>query len=517
MLDLLIRGGRLVDGTGNPWRYGDVAVQGGRIIDLGHLAGAQARRVIDAAGLVVAPGFIDAHCHSEMALLANPRHEHRVRQGITSELLGQDGISYAPISPRNRAYWREYMVGLYGPTPEPWDWSTIAEYLARYDGQVATNVAYLLPHGVIRYEVMGNAQRPPTADELRAMQALVAQGMAEGAVGLSTGLYYEPAIWADVAEMAALCEPVAEAGGAFVAHMRGYMETAAAALEECLEVGRRSGAAVHISHFNVHPKTILPLVDRARDEGIAFTYDLYPYRAGSTILSPPLGAWLGAGGVEASLARLRTHEARERLRDILEQDGKPRPAWEAFVISGVNRPENRCYEGLSLPQAAELAGQSLTDFVVELLLAERMAVTIIGHQNHRDEEQVAALMRHPCQMFGSDAVPVGGKPHPRGHGTYPRILGHYVRERKVLTLEEAVRKMTSLPAQHIGLRDRGLLARGMAADVVCFDAERVIDRATYEEGSRMSEGIVHVLVNGQLVLDTEVHTGALPGRALRRA
>ena len=517
MLDLLIRGGRIVDGTGNPWRYGDVAVQDGRIADLGHLPGAQARRVIEAAGLVVAPGFIDAHCHSEMVLLANPGHEHRVRQGITSEVLGQDGVSYAPISSRNRAYWREYLVGLYGPTPDPWDWSSVAEYLARYDGQVATNVAYLIPHGVIRHEVMGNAQRPPTAEELRAMQALVAQGLAEGAVGLSTGLYYEPAIWADVAEMAALCQPVAEAGGAFVAHMRGYMDTAAQALEECLEVGRRSGAAVHISHFNVDPQAILPLVDRAREEGIAFTYDLYPYRAGSTILSPPLGAWLGAGGVEASLARLRTTEARERLRGTLEEDGRPRAAWEAFVISGVNCPENRRYEGLSLPQAADLAGETLTDFVVELLLAERMAVTIIGHQTHRDEEQVAALMRHPCQMLGSDAVPVGGKPHPRGHGTYPRVLGRYVRERKVLTLEVAVRKMTAMPAQHIGARDRGLLARGFAADIACFDPERVIDRATFEDGARMSEGINYVLVNGELVLDNGNHTGVLPGRALRRA
>ncbi len=515
MLDFLIRGGRIVDGTGNPWRYGDVAVQGGRIVEIGPLPGAQARRAIDAAGLVVAPGFIDAHCHSEMTLLANPRHEHRIRQGITGELLGQDGISYAPISPRHREYWRDYLLGLYGPTPEPWEWSSVAEYLAQYDGRVATNMAYLLPHGVIRYEVMGNAQRSPTADELRAMQRLVAQGLDEGAVGLSTGLYYEPAIWADVAEMAALCEPVAEAGGAFVAHMRGYMDTAAEALEECLQVGRRSGAAVHISHFNVDPEAILPLVDRARDEGIVITYDLYPYRAGSTILSPPLGAWLGAGGVEASLARLRTRETRERLRGILEEDGRARSTWEAFVISGVNLPENRRYEGLTLPQAAEMAGQSLTDFVVDLLLAERMAVTIIGHQTHRDEAQVEALMRHPCQMFGSDAVPVGGKPHPRGHGTYPRVLGRYVRERKVLTLEEAVRKMTSLPAQHIGWRDRGLLAKGYAADIVCFDAGRVIDRATYEDGAQMSEGIVHVMVNGQLVLDNGQHTGALPGRALR--
>jgi len=517
MLELLIRGGRLVDGTGNPWYRGDIGIQGGRIAAIGQLAAASAVRTIDAAGLVVSPGFIDVHCHSEMPLLANPCHEARLRQGITTELLGQDGISYAPVSLANRDFWAWYMTGLDGPVPVPWEWSSVGEFLARYHQRVAGNVAYLMPHGNVRYEVMGSAQRPATAGELRRMQALVAEGMAQGAAGLSTGLIYEPCVYANTDELIALCAPVAEAGGVFVTHMRDYLARIVPALEETFAIARAAHVPAHISHFNTTADVGLPLVDRARQEGLEITFDVYPYRAGCTILASQLPSWVQAGGCAQTLARLHAPETRTQLRPALEADGAALDKWQHYTIAAVTQPQNRCYEGLSLPVAAERAGKSLTDFVVDLLAEERLAVTIIARQTHRSEADLIAALRHPCAMFCTDGILLGGAPHPRGYGTYPRILGRYVREQRVLSLEEAIRKMTSLPAQHIGLPDRGLLRPGFAADIVCFDPETVLDRATYEQGNLPPVGIPYVIVNGVVVIDSERHTGALPGQALRSA
>jgi N-acyl-D-amino-acid deacylase len=513
LFDLLIQNGRLVEGAGNPWYRADIGIQGERIAAIGRLDGAQAACVLNAEGWVIAPGFIDVHCHSEMSLLREPRHEGRLRQGITTELLGQDGVSYAPVSAGNRQYWADYMLGLDGLPVADWQGPTVSDFLARYDRRVSSNVAYLIPHGNVRYEVMGGAQRRPDADELRRMQQMIAQGMTEGAVGLSTGLIYEPCLYADTEELIALCRPVAEAGGVFVTHMRDYVERIIPAMEETFRIGREAGLPVHISHFNTTKEGGLPLIDRAREEGVEVTFDIYPYRAGCTILAALLPAWVQAGGVEFALPRLRQAESRAWLRDYLATTPDK---WTHFTIAAVNLPENKRFEGLTLPQAAEAAGKALADFVVDILIAERLAVTVVAHQTHRREEDLETTMRHPCQMFCTDGILLGSAPHPRGYGTYPRILGRYVRERRVLSLEEAVRKMTSLPAQHIGLRDRGLLREGYAADIVCFDPQTVLDRATYEQGTLPPEGIEIVLVNGEIVVEHGQHTGALPGRALRR-
>jgi len=511
VFDLLIVGGRLVDGTGNPWYRADIAVRDGQIVAIGHLRGALARRTINADGLVVSPGFIDVHVHSDVMLLAEPEHEGQVRQGVTTELLGQDGMSYAPVSPETLPFWREYLAGVGGAPDIDWSWQTVGEYLARFDRQVAVNVAYLIPHGNVRYEVMRMEQRPPTPEELARMQSLVAQGMADGAVGLSTGLFYVPGVYANTDELIALCRPVAEAGGVYVTHMRDYGAHYRESLAEVFTIGREAHLPVHISHLNLRAEA-LPLIDQAREAGIEVTFDTYPYLAGCTLLVALLPTWVQEGGIRATVARLRQPEVRARLRQTVEA---PTARWDLVTIAVVTKPEHQPYGGMTIPDAARLARQDLTDFIADLLVSENLAVTIIAHHAYRTEEDMRAILRHRAQMVGTDGVLLGTHPHPRGFGTYPRLLGRYVREEEVLELEECVRKMTSLPAQLIGLQGRGLLREGFAADIVCFDPNVVIDRATYEEGRRPPDGIPYVMVNGVLVVDGEKHTGALPGRSLK--
>jgi len=514
MFDLLISNGRIVDGTGNPWCRADVGIQGERITAIGRLAGAEAASVIDAQGHVVCPGFVDPHSHSDLYLLAHPQHEPKIRQGVTTEVLGQDGISYAPVSDKGLAYWREYWRAVDGQPDLNWDWRGVGEFLARFDRQVSPNVAYLVPHGTVRYEALGLADRPATEGELAHMQELVAQGMEEGAVGLSTGLTYLPGFYSTTEELIACCRVVARYGGVYVTHLRGYGERIAEAIQEAVTIGRETGVPVHISHFNGRAEECLPLVDRARAQGVDLTFDNYPYLAGCTLLSHFLPRWAQAGGIPDTVARLRDQEVRKRIQR--EIAGTHEGEWHNYLLCAVDTEAHRCYEGLLLPEAAEKAGKGVIDFICDLIVEERLGVTVVQYHTHRTEEDLRAMMKHPAHMVCTDAILLGSHPHPRGYGTYPRYLGHYVRQEGVLTLEECIRKMTSLPARRFGLRDRGLLGEGFFADLVIFDPDTVRDTATYESPCRYPVGIDTVIVNGQVVLDNGQHTEAMPGRALRR-
>jgi N-acyl-D-amino-acid deacylase len=516
MLDLLIRGGRVLDGTGNPWFRAEVGIEGERIAAVGPLQGEPAARTIAADGLVVCPGFVDMHTHSDLQLLVDPAHEAKVHQGVTLEVLGQDGLSYAPVTDEVLAQLRAQLAGWNDdPSGFDWSWRTVAEYLDRLDEGIAVNAAYLVPHGTLRMCAIGQDDRALTETELAEMKRLVAEGLEQGGVGLSAGLTYAPGMYASDDELVALCEVVRDLGGYYCPHHRNYGRYALEAYADCIEIARRSGCPLHLAHahlgFEVNrgrAPELLALIDRARDEGIEVTLDTYPYLAGATYLHAFLPGWMHVGGAEATLGRLRDPALRERLRVEMEEEGSDGfhdlPIdWGIVVVDGV-----------AVADAAANAGKRPIDWVCELLVERRLSVSCIAHIGN--EENVRAIMAHPAHTAGSDGILVGEHPHPRSWGTFPRYLAVYVRELGVLGWEQAIRKMTSLPAQRLGFRDRGLLRPGMAADVVCFDPDTVRDTATYDEPRRLPDGIPYVIVNGRPVVDDGHHTGELPGRALRR-
>jgi N-acyl-D-amino-acid deacylase len=520
MHDLVIRGGLVVDGTGAPGYGADVVVNEGRISEVGCLG---SRRTVDADGLVVAPGFIDLHAHSDLVLLERPEHEPKVLQGVTTELLGQDGLSYAPISPEALPLMRDMVAAINGAPDVPYDWTTMAGYLERLAAaRPAVNVACLVPHGALRLSVTGMADRPATDEEVARMAAMAASGMGDGALGFSTGLTYPPGQWADTRELAAIALAVARFGGIYVTHHRDYGAGLVASVEEALASGREGGVPVHFSHFHVSGRPwrgrageLLALLDRERAAGRDVTLDAYPYLAGSTFL----GAWiperLQAGSPDEIVARLSDPDERPAI--VEELDRGPRQfmllGWEDFVIAGTGSGRNRDLEGLRVPEAAARRGVSVGRLVCDLLVAERMAVSILAFAGV--EENVREVMRHPAWMVGTDAILVGGSPHPRATGTYPTVLGTYVRDEGVLPLERAVRGMTGGPARRLGLADRGLVRPGLAADLVLFDPATVAAGSTYEEPLLPPAGMPYVLVNGVPVKWDDAPTGERPGRVIR--
>lgn len=518
MFDLIIRGGRIIDGSGSPGYPGDVGIQDDRIAAVGSLDPSQAGRIIDASGLVVCPGFIDMHTHSDVMILAHPRHEAKVMQGVTTDLIGLDGLSFAPLSPDNLRMMRQYLSGLNGKPNIAWAWNSVAEYLAHFDGKVAINVAYLVPHNALRLETIGFVDRPATDKELSQMQALMAQGMKEGAVGFSTGLDYFPCRYANEAELVKICQVVAEQNGISVWHVRkndlGLIES----IKEVLRIAEKTGVRTHFSHFSVsHPAKpgtsaeMLALVDEARAKGIDLSFDSYSYIAQSTLLLVFLPRWAHEGGPEAILERLSQAKTRERIAAEIRALNVP---WDKVVLTCVPSRKNSVYIGKSLLEAAKMADRETVDFACDLMLEEELAV---GHLSLLgNEEDMQRIMKHPCHTAGSDGILVGDRPNPRAWGTFPRFIARYSRELGVLGLEEVIRHMTSSPARCLGLSDRGLVKEGLTADLVVFNPETIKDTATFEEPKQYPSGIDYVLVNGEVVVDKGKHTGVLKGRALRR-
>jgi N-acyl-D-amino-acid deacylase len=516
MFDLLIRNGRVVDGTGLPWFRADVGIAGDRIAAVGRLDGAAAKLILDATGKVVCPGFVDAHVHGDLALLADPVHEPAVRQGVTTYVLGQDGVAFAPGSTATQQYVRHYTAGFNGNFPTPGkQWRTVAEYLALFDRACAINVCTLIPNGNARMEVMGLDPRKPTAVERQAMRRVVREGMEQGAVGLSSGLDYVPSLYADEDELSELCAEIAPFGGVYVTHMRGYNpQKAPAALAEVFHVGRRAGCGVHVSHFNCLAEQTVPLLDAARASGVDVTFDLYCYLYGSTIVAMiTLPPGVLEGGIDATVKRLADPAVRRSLEPAF---ASPRFPIETMRLASVPHAGFRHLEGMGLPDAARSTGKSLVDFVCDLLIATNLAAgCVIRHFAQRQESDVLTFMRHPLMMAGSDGIYVGGRPHPRGTGCFARYLGHHVRAGD-WSLEEAVMKCSYHTARRFGLKDRGLVREGMAADVVVFDPATVADQSTFDDGRPLAVGVEHVVVNGEPVLLHGLRTTARPGRGLRK-
>ena len=525
--ELLIRGGRIIDGTGDPSIETDVVISDGVIAAVGRIGAETVAHVtIDATGLVVCPGFIDMHAHSDLAVITEPEHLAKVSQGVTTEVIGQDGLGYAPVDHTVLADLRVRLRGWNGePRSVGWEWRSVSDYLDVLDGS-AVNVAYLVPHGTLRLLVMGAAARPPTHGEMEGMKDLVGLAMTEGAFGLSTGLTYAPAMHAADDELGALCGVVAHAGGYYAPHHRNYGSHALEGYADCIALGEQTGVAVHLTHahlgFEVNrgrADDLLSMVDEARRRGVDVTLDSYPYLAGATYVHSLLPGWAQEGDVDVIIDRLTDGSVRDRLRSELER-GTPGSQgipidWSSVVVSGVSEAGNEPIVGLSIEAISKERREDPVDVYVDLLISDRLGASCLMHIGN--EENVRAIMQHPFHMAGSDGLLVGQRPHPRAYGTFPRYLGHYSRDLQVVPLEEMVRKMTSLPARRLGLGDRGVIREGLAADVVCFDPVEVRDTATYDDPRRLPEGIPHVIVNGRQVIADGKHTGQLPGRALRRS
>jgi N-acyl-D-amino-acid deacylase len=524
--DLVLKGGTLIDGTGGPGYPGDLGIVGDRIEVIGAIGEAQAARVLDVTGLHVSPGFIDIHTHSDGEILAYPTADSRVRQGVTTELAGNCGSSVAPLVGKDVEQRREQLLedGI-----EP-DWSDVSSYLERLERDgISINQALLLGQGTLRASAIGLADRPLAPAELAVLLRAVEEGMEQGAFGISTGLEYTPGRYTPTDEIVALTRRVARRGGLYASHIRNEETTLLEAVDEAIAVGRRSGARVEISHLKAagrpnwgKQRAALDLIESARRDGVEVLADAYPYTAYSTSLTIQLPDWALEDGVEAMLGRLADKEARARIRkEVAARIAGDPGDYDLIVISRVRTPTNRNLVGRNLIEISATWGLEPVDAALRLIEEERGEVGFIGHG--MSEANVERVLAHPLVMIGSDGssmAPVGRaaetRPHPRSYGAFARVLGLYVRERGLFGLETAVRKMTSQPADQIGLPDRGRLAPGQRADVVVFDAPRVKDEASFESPHRYASGIAHVLVNGRLVVEDGEHTGAKPGRALRK-
>jgi N-acyl-D-amino-acid deacylase len=527
--DILIRGGLVIDGSGCPGEKGDVFVRDGRIAALGPALPADGARIIEAEGLAVTPGFIDIKTHSDFTLPINPKAESKVRQGVTTEIIGHCGFSTAPILPGRLALVRDYLSA-----SAPWlpfRETGFPEYLDSFPA-VAVNAGMLVGHHTLRLNVMGMAARAPSPAELEAMAALLEKGLAAGALGLSTGLFTPPGSYAEENEIVALCGVLRRHNALYFTHIRDEANGVVAAVEEALEIARLTRVPVEIVHLKCSgldnwgkAQQILDRIAAARAEGLAVGVDAYPYDAGSNPLKNLLPQWVQADGVEAMLARLASPEARARIGAEIASHGLNNwgriPSWQNVRISiSPNLPQ---HAGRTIAAIAAERGADPVDLVCDYLIEDKAATRVLI--TSMAEADIRTILRAPIAVVGSDGNCVAdygavaqGMPHPRFYGTFPRVIGHYVQSEGLIPLEAAIRKMTGATAAALRLADRGLLRRGWRADIAIFDPEDFVDLATYELPHRYPSGArTTVLVNGRVVIADARHTGTLPGRVLRRA
>lgn len=512
MYDLIIRNGKIIDGTGSPWYYSDIAIQDDKIEKIGKLTDLKAKKEIDAKRHIVSPGFIDMHTHSDLVILEQGIIEAKVRQGITTDLLGQDGIAAAPLPDEHVSNWRKNLAGLDGTPDIEWNWMTVGDYLSQIeDKKPSYNLATLAPHGNIRMEVMGLENRYATNEEIAQMQNVLRRSLEEGAVGLSTGLIYPPCCFADMRELKALCEVIAEYGVPLVIHQRSEGDEILESMTELIDMMTEVGAHLHFSHlkncgrdnWSKSPE-VIKKIDEARQNGLEVTFDQYPYTAGSTMLSAILPPWVHDGGTEKLLERLEKPELRFKMIEEMKTglrgwDSISRWAgWDGIVVTSVNSEEKAYCVGKTIQEIAAIdVNPNPAEVALDLILSQKNNIGMIDFVINEDD--VRKILTHPAGTIGSDGL-LGGEPHPRAYGTFPKILGKYVREERLTSLEEMIRRMTSQPARIIGLQNRGIIREGMIADIVIFDEETIIDKATYEQPRQYNEGMDAVIVSGHIIL-----------------
>lgn len=497
--DLLILNGRIVDGTGNSWFIGDVAINGGKIVKIGSIDG-NATRTIDATGLIVSPGFIDVHTHIEGSDLKFPTASNFIYDGVTTVVTGNCGFSNVDI----------------------------AKYFFSLDSaKLSVNVASLIGHNSVRREVMGESMREPTASEQQQMDDLIKKAMQDGAVGFSTGLIYVPGTYSKTDEVISLAKVAANQNGVYASHIRSEGDNVLEAIDEALEVGRQANIPVEISHFKVTYKPnwgkstkTIARIEQARQEGIDVTIDQYPYVASSTSLNALVPTWVFSGGNDSMMYRLNTSSIREKIIREMKSGLKKKKLKDFSYAVVANYPTDTTYNGKNISEVNVLKGRksnavSEAETILDMIVNGRVQMVFFS----MNEDDLKHIMRYPFNMFASDAgihSPGSTRPHPRGYGTNARVLGHYVREQKTITLEDAIRRMTSLPARKFQLRDRGILQEGMAADIVIFDEKKVADAATFTNPHSYSKGFAWVIVNGLPTLEKGIHNETRNGMVLRK-
>ena len=525
--DLIIKDGIILDGTGGPAWKADLGIRGELIAAVGEIDPEQGKRLIQASGLHVCPGFIDIHTHSDGMILVYPTADSRVHQGVTTELTGNCGGSAAPLVGVDSDKRRQQMKEVDDIVA---DWTDLASYFAKVEQTgISLNHALLLGQGTLRQNAVGLVDRPITADELKAVIRAVEEGMDHGAMGISTGLEYVPGSYTPTEEIVALARTVARHGGLYATHIRDEGATLLGAINEAVEIGRQAGVRVEISHLKAAGRpnwnkqaAALRLIEAAQVSGIEVMADAYPYPVYSTGLTIYLPPWAREGGAEAVVERIGNADQRSRIRKEINKQVLNDPgAYDLIVITRVKTEKNRSLIGKNLAEIAELWKIEPEDTLLRLLVEEETRIEMVGYGMH--PENVEMVLSHPLVMVGSDGysmAPRGkmalARPHPRSYGTYPRVLGYYARERNIFDLPVVVKKITSMPADQIGLTDRGRISRGMKADIVVFDAAAVKDTATFENPHQYPLGIEYVLVNGELVVEKRKHTGATPGKVLRK-
>ncbi len=529
---LVIRGGTVIDGSGSPRQKADVAVEGDRIAAIApRLAGA-ADRVIDATDCIVAPGFIDAHSHSDLFYLDCPSSESKIRQGCTTEVVGMCSFSPAPIAPGRADAVRGWAGGIGAGIDLKWE--TFGQYLdVLRSVHPSINVVHFVGHGALRLATVGTENRTVAPEDLRAMQRLLDEAMDAGAYGYSSGLVYAPSAYAVTEELIALARGMARRGGLYFSHVRGESAMVEDSIREAIRIGAEGGVGVQIAHVKVGGRenwgkmdSVLSLIDDARARGVDVSGDAYPYHAGSTKMDNLLPAWVHDGGLPKLLERLADPATRRRILEECVVDGERwgtisqgRVGFDEIMIATCRRHE---LEGLTLAALARQTGKAPAEAMMDLLLDERATVGMVSFSQNL--ENVAKVLAHPAIMIGSDSIglsegvgPKHGKPHPRMYGTFPRVLGEYARDRRLFSLETAVHKMTGMPARRLGFKDRGLLRPGSAADITVFDPATVRDDATFQDPHQYATGIPYVVVNGAVVVDAGRMHAAGTGRVLTPA
>jgi N-acyl-D-amino-acid deacylase len=530
---LLIRGGSVIDGTGAAARRADVAIDGERIAAIGPDLRGEAGRVIDATGQAVAPGFIDAHSHSDLFYFACPSAESKIRQGVTTEVVGMCGFSQGPVRPGQEEVVRGWAGGIVGSDIYlDLRWETFRQYLdALASVRPAVNVAHLVGHGALRIAAMGFQDRPAEAGDLKGMEHLLGEAMDAGAFGFSTGLVYAPSAYSDTRELIALAKSMRARNGLYFSHIRGESAMLLDSIAEALRIGDEGGVGVQVSHVKASGKENWPLIDSAlrmledaKARGVDVLGDVYPYNAGSTKLDNLMPAWAQDGGIDKLIERLSDRASRRKIAEECLVDGERwrtggsgEVGFDQVFIASCKRRE---LEGLSLAQIARQSGIAPVDTLMSLLVEQKCTIGMVSFT--QSLENVAKVLAHPMLMIGSDSIPLfegdadkPGKPHPRTYGTFPRILGEYARDRRLMPLETAVHKMTGMAAHRLRLTDRGVLREGFAADVTVFDPATVKDESTYADPHRYPTGIPYVIVNGAVAVDAGRMSEARAGQILR--